>query len=783
MKKRQIKWFIVILGILLFFGGMAPMQVAAEEMEVTDAIEPDEIELITEEEALEINKAFKEHKEIESYAEVTVNSGFSSSYGYDSLETNEQKECYAMLKEKAFVFHEEFLEPVVRNANTDNEYYIWEAFDFGRYNFSLVTFRKILFAVEADFPELFWYTGNFSYTKNSEGYVKYVYPKIEKDYIQVSARKEAKESIDSGMVEYLEAIDKAKEEGIADMELELLIHDMIVMAVDYAYVSGTKTPSDEGHAHSIVGVFDKSGVVCEGYAKTFQLLCNYAELPSIYAVGYGNGGGHAWNLVCLEGQWYNLDVTWNDIGTGKFYDGIRYSFYNCTSDDFGNHVYMPSVFPGMYDVPETKATKYNYYEYYDLTATGEDVENEEAFTTFFENAVKRSQEKGDYLLHFSCENTAVGNEFRTLLSEKGKSLLESMSDGQIWYQNTGECYYSGSSPYVIYYPITCVYADSYQVIYGKNDNQLQFHLIERRTEIPEDGNYQIVYSNNDDVGTAQAQFIGIGLYENLGSYVFEYQVLPEPTSTPTPTPSPTVTPKPTNTPIPTVTPRPSGIPTEIPQLEVPNQVVLKAQTKAANSIKLSWKKALNAKGYVVYRATSKNGTYKICKKITSGNKTTYEDKNLKKQTTYYYYVKAYNEKGQETVYGTPSKIVSKKVIGPLSAPKNVKMKKGSYNSKENTITLSFSKVKGADKIVIYGQKVERKKNSLGNYVYATVSGSKKKKITTVSGKKTSAKVLCENYDVETEFCKYTIKAYYKTDTGKKITSKESKAVVVGAIGE
>ena len=25
-----------------------------------------------------------------------------------------------------------------------------------------------------------------------------------------------------------------------------------------------------------------------------------------------NGGGHAWNLVELEGQWYQMDVTWND---------------------------------------------------------------------------------------------------------------------------------------------------------------------------------------------------------------------------------------------------------------------------------------------------------------------------------------------------------------------------------------------------------------------------------------------------------------------------------------
>ena len=30
-----------------------------------------------------------------------------------------------------------------------------------------------------------------------------------------------------------------------------------------------------------------------------------------------NGGGHAWNLVQLDGNWYQMDVTWDDQSYGR----------------------------------------------------------------------------------------------------------------------------------------------------------------------------------------------------------------------------------------------------------------------------------------------------------------------------------------------------------------------------------------------------------------------------------------------------------------------------------
>ena len=87
---------------------------------------------------------------------------------------------------------------------------------------------------------------------------------------------------------------------------------------------------------------------------------------------------------------------------------------------------------------------------------------------------------------------------------------------------------------------------------------------------------------------------------------------------------------------------------------------LKASKKGKRT-KLSWSKVNTASGYKIYRATSKNGKYKLIKTV-EGNKTfKYYDKKVYKKTRYYYYVKAYATKNKKQYYSDNSAKKSVKI--------------------------------------------------------------------------------------------------------------------------
>ncbi|MGN0551400.1 MAG: leucine-rich repeat protein [Acutalibacteraceae bacterium] len=65
---------------------------------------------------------------------------------------------------------------------------------------------------------------------------------------------------------------------------------------------------------------------------------------------------------------------------------------------------------------------------------------------------------------------------------------------------------------------------------------------------------------------------------------------------------------------------------------------LTVKKASATSAAISWSKQTGAKGYMIYRSTSKNGTYTKIKTTTS---TKYTNTGLKKGKTYYYKVRAY----------------------------------------------------------------------------------------------------------------------------------------------
>ncbi|MCD7847737.1 MAG: hypothetical protein LUG49_06900 [Oscillospiraceae bacterium] len=107
-----------------------------------------------------------------------------------------------------------------------------------------------------------------------------------------------------------------KYSGYSDEEKLVAFKDVICSLVSY---ETNYSGSDYGDIWQLVYVFDQddsTNVVCEGYAKAFQYLCDLAGIDCITVTGVMSGGtgagAHMWNVVRLDGVNYLVDLTNSD---------------------------------------------------------------------------------------------------------------------------------------------------------------------------------------------------------------------------------------------------------------------------------------------------------------------------------------------------------------------------------------------------------------------------------------------------------------------------------------
>ena len=101
-------------------------------------------------------------------------------------------------------------------------------------------------------------------------------------------------------------------------------YDQVKAFHDYI-VNNTEYRETGERSHSAIGSLVDGLAVCEGYAKAFDLLCYLSGIECLCINGTGNGGGHGWNKVKIDGEWYNVDVTWDDPVSSR--PILRYDYF------------------------------------------------------------------------------------------------------------------------------------------------------------------------------------------------------------------------------------------------------------------------------------------------------------------------------------------------------------------------------------------------------------------------------------------------------------------------
>lgn len=216
---------------------------------------------------------------------------------------------------------------------------------FPSQSFSYHKVGDVINDVLADHPEIFYFQHkNTKIHSNGEIKISYKYPAAK---IKDMVNKQDK-LINSILKETVKRND-------SDFDKVKAIHDYIVLNTAYDWTNFQKGTVPDS-SYTVYGLIVDGVAVCEGYAKSMQLLLDRAGVENHYVTGQANGGPHTWNMVKVDNQYYYIDATWNDPVPNQ--DGqVGYKYFLVDSKTLKkDHTWNEKQFPA------AASTKYDYFQ-------------------------------------------------------------------------------------------------------------------------------------------------------------------------------------------------------------------------------------------------------------------------------------------------------------------------------------------------------------------------------------------------------------------------------------
>lgn len=234
--------------------------------------------------------------DFESYA-------VSDMYIYNSVLTPEQQQVYNQVYENILAFNESIFRLAI--PLTHDDLYI------------------TMNAVYNDHPELFWVSTSYKYGYNSYEMViqlklNYCIPKSE---------------LAAATIAFNNAINNIVNQAAAyptELERERFVHDMICDMSTYNSINNSH--------QSAYSALVEGNSVCAGYSRAFQIACQSLGITCYYVTGVANGEEHAWNIVKIGGNFYNVDITGDDTINEALHT-YSYQYFNVSDVAIAhNHV-------------------------------------------------------------------------------------------------------------------------------------------------------------------------------------------------------------------------------------------------------------------------------------------------------------------------------------------------------------------------------------------------------------------------------------------------------------
>lgn len=229
--------------------------------------------------------------------------------------------------------------------------------------------------------------------------------------------------------EMQKSIDAVADKLVAEANGKSTTYDKLKVFHDYLVLNSTFELKDEitnynATIYNALGSGEPQGnIQCAGYAKAMQYLCDKAGIVSMVVTGETNQGqSHAWNVVDIDGKWYNLDATWDDpILNTPNYNNIRYNFFLVPDSGIHNITHM--------HVGQKKMSNGNYITYFTPPAC---VDNDQNY--FVKSGKVYSDfDSADKAIRAEIERAAQDGSRTAQIAVSSKELYKQLYDAKLDY--------------------------------------------------------------------------------------------------------------------------------------------------------------------------------------------------------------------------------------------------------------------------------------------------------------------------------------------------------------
>ena len=215
-------------------------------------------------------------------------------------------------------------------------------------------------AIRWDYPELFPIQMTLGVGMTEENCEEYL--RVAEDGTEVVTDKTyyTREEAE-GLLAKLDAIYHSFDEITDPFELELAAYTYAIENFEYAHEHNEFTGKEFDEFFTVAGLMRNGRGVCAAYSRFIQYILGRRGIPAVPILQNTERGnddtGHAWLAVRIDGEYYHLDVTY-DEGDEKDPECFPYSHFNVTDDEVDDDRDLDRA---LYPDIVCRATAANYY--------------------------------------------------------------------------------------------------------------------------------------------------------------------------------------------------------------------------------------------------------------------------------------------------------------------------------------------------------------------------------------------------------------------------------------